>query len=129
MIKILKYLKKSVFFVAFCGFLTMSVQAPVMAGMIGTQDIAAAAEMDNKREDVRSFTARADVSQALLDLGVDANDIEQRINGMTDAEILELHENIDNLPAGQSVLGTIIGLLVIFMLLDVAGVTDIFPGI
>jgi len=40
-----------------------------------------------------------------------------------------MQQQIDSMPAGEGVLGLVIALLVIFMLLDIAGVTDIFPAI
>jgi hypothetical protein len=43
--------------------------------------------------------------------------------------LASLSAQIDELPAGQGALETILFLLVIFMLLDIAGVTDIFPGL
>ena len=45
------------------------------------------------------------------------------------AEVIAMHQQLNNLPAGQGALGAVVLILVIFILLDVAGVTDIFPGV
>mgnify|MGYP003144579290 FL=1 len=61
--------------------------------------------------------------------GVDAADAQARVNAMSQAELAALSAQIDELPAGEGLLETVLFLLVIFMLLDIAGVTDIFPGL
>ena len=109
-------------------FLSMSFQAPAGAAMIGSDEIAMAAELEDKRAEIQALVAREDVARALLGYGVDASDVEQRVAQLSDAEVLQIHDRLDEMPAG-GVLGAIIAVLVIFMLLDMAGVTDIFPRI
>jgi hypothetical protein len=60
---------------------------------------------------------------------VDAGDALQRVAAMSSAELASIAAKIDELPAGAGLLETALFLLVIFMLLDIAGVTDIFPGL
>lgn len=109
-------------------FLSMSFQAPAGAAMIGSEQIAMAAELEGKRAEIQTLVAREDVARALLGYGVDPSDVEQRVANLSDAEVLQIHDRLDEVPAG-GVLGAIIAILVIFMLLDMAGVTDIFPRI
>lgn len=106
-----------------------SFSLPARADMIGTQVLAGAAELEGKRDELRSLLARADVRQALLDHGVSPGDVDLRVGALSDAEIQQLHGKIADLPAGQSFIGAVLGIIVIFMLLDMAGVTDIFPSI
>ena len=82
-----------------------------------------------QREMVKSFLDRGDVQAQLVARGVDAHDALQRVDSLTATELAELSEQIDNLPAGEGAIGFVIGLIVIFMLLDIAGVTDVFPAI
>jgi hypothetical protein len=72
---------------------------------------------------------RADVQQQLLALGVNSADIENRISQMTGAEIAQLNQQINELPAGGDILGLLVLLFIIFVITDVIGATDIFPFI
>ncbi len=96
---------------------------------ISTSAIQQQLNVDEKRDQLRTLMAREDVRSALLERGVSENQIDARIEMLSDAEVLQMHEQIDELPAGEGFLGTVIALLVIFMLLDIGGVTDIFPAI
>lgn len=122
-------LKKLFCIFSISSFLAMSIQAPVFAGMVTNDDLNTANQMEIKRDDVRTLVAREDVRSHLQQYGVDPADLDARIDSMTDSEIMQFQAEMDNLPAGQGVLGTVIALIVIFMLLDIAGATDVFPGI
>lgn len=73
--------------------------------------------------------ARQDVSDYLRTQGVNPADVQSRINALSDAEISQMHSQLEQLPAGEGFLGAVIAIIVIFMLLDLGGVTDIFPRI
>jgi hypothetical protein len=78
----------------------------------------------------------ADVSMPLPicmgsnDKGIDPQEAQARIDSLSDAEVNDIVDKLDQLPAG-GVLGTIliISFLVFLILLltDIAGYTDIFP--
>jgi len=110
-------------------FLSGSLMAPAMADLIPTADLVETSHLDSKRQELSSFLSRDSVRSALVELGVDVDNAQQRVNNMTDAEVLQAYQGMDSMPAGEGVIGTVIGLLVIFILLDIAGVTDIFPAI
>lgn len=109
-------------------FTFMSVQAPVMAAMVTTEQLAYEQHTETQRDALRDFFSRDDVVAQLAERGVDVNAAQDRVGSLTAAEVAALHQQIDDLPAGEG-LGVVIGIIVIFMLLDIAGVTDIFPGI
>lgn len=106
----------------------MGLMTPAQADVVTSEDLAYSMSMDVKRDQIKSFVARDEVRNRLLDMGVDLADVDSRIDSLTDAEVLQMQEHIDEMPAG-GVFGTIIAILVIFILLDVAGVTDIFPAV
>jgi cytochrome c1 len=66
----------------------------------------------------------------LVSQGLDPKEAQARIDGLSDAEVNDIANKLDQLPAG-GVLGTIliIAFLVFLILLltDIAGYTDIFP--
>lgn len=107
----------------------LGFSVPSHADVVSTSALVQQSELDSMKGELRAFVARDAVRDQLLELGVEPADIDQRIDALTDQEILQMHDNLDSLPAGEGLLGTVIGLLVIFMLLDIAGVTDIFPSI
>ncbi|MEC8859047.1 MAG: PA2779 family protein [Pseudomonadota bacterium] len=97
--------------------------------MVTTEQLMQEMQVADQRASVNSFLSRADVQAQLAARGVDAADAQARVNAMSQAELAALSAQIDELPAGEGLLETVLFLLVIFMLLDIAGVTDIFPGL
>lgn len=109
--------------------LSLSIQAPVMARMIDNNQIAATAEVQQQRSEVKLILSRSDVKSALLDYGVDSADVENRVNQMTNSEISQIHKQLNQLPAGGGALGAVLTVLLILILLEVIGVINIFPKI
>lgn len=109
------------------GLGTQAYAAP--AGMVSTQQLTQQVQLDSQRASLTRFLSRDDVQGQLMARGVEIADAQARVHNMTAAELSMLSAQIDELPAGEGVLETVLFLLVIFMLLDIAGVTDIFPGL
>lgn len=127
--KMSSYLRKFVTTVLLAAFSMVCLQAPAMADIVSTDQLASEQRTQFQRDAVRGFLDR-DVVQAQLEArGVDAADALQRVDSLSASELATLSEQIDTLPAGEGALGFVIGLIVIFMLLDIAGVTDVFPAI
>ena len=103
--------------------------APVQAGMIGTGQALAAEQARYDRASLASLLEREDLQRQLAALGVDVNDARSRVAGLTDAEVARINQRLAELPAGGDVLGVIVLILVIFIITDVIGATDIFPFI
>jgi hypothetical protein len=111
-------------------FLAASFQAPVMAAMVNNDQLAMQAQLQLQRDEVRSFMAREDIREAMLGYGVSTADVDARINNLTESELLQIQDRLAQLPAGgDGVLGAVVLILLILVLLDVLGTTDIFPGI
>lgn len=66
------------------------------AGMIATDKAVPA----NDRERVKALIERPDVAKALEKFGVNAKDVEGRVDAMSDEEVAQLAGKIDALPAG-----------------------------
>ena len=112
--------------VAFAG---TTVQMPAHAAMMSSQDIAAAQQLHAERHQLRERLLRDDVQAQLLELGVNPNHVEERIANLTYSELSAINGQLDRLPAGGNGLGTAALVLLILILLEVAGITDIFPSI
>jgi len=111
------------------GVVMQSAALAEPSGMVTTQQLAQETRVDQQRTHVSAFLNRADVQLLLEARGVDVADAQTRIASLTAGELAQLAAQIDTLPAGEGVLETLIFVLVVFMLLDIAGVTDIFPGL
>lgn len=109
--------------------LLASFQMPAMADMIGNSDLAQQSERQLQIDEVKHSLARDDVRAALQQHGVDPADIETRLGNLTGAELTQIHAQFADLPAGGDALGIVFGVILIFVLLDLLGATDIFPRI
>jgi len=127
--KIASSFKKSITTLVVVAFTLLSIQAPVMAGVVTAEQMMAEQRIDQQRESVQNFLSREDVKAQLMARGVDIGAAQSRVASMSATELASMQQQIDSMPAGEGVLGLVIALLVIFMLLDIAGVTDIFPAI
>jgi hypothetical protein len=65
----------------------------------------------------------------LTALGVDPVVASERVSQMTDVELAQLNEHINELPAGSGAGGIILGILLVLLITDLVGVTDVFPFI
>ncbi|MGV3592280.1 MAG: PA2779 family protein [Gammaproteobacteria bacterium] len=126
-----KMLKKPLVLTLAATTLAAGMQAPAMAGLVDNEQLAMQAELQMKRDEVRSFMAREDVRAAMLDYGVNPADVDARIDNLTEAELLRIQHQLEQMPAGGDggVLGAILIVILIFVLLDVLGATDVFPNV
>jgi hypothetical protein len=110
---------------------TVSIQAPVMAAMVDNHQLATQAQLQIQRDQVRTFLAREDVRDAMLGYGVADSDVDARINNLTEAELLQIQDRLAKLPAGGDggVLEAVLVVILIFVLLDLLGATDVFPNV
>jgi len=101
------------------------------AAMIGTETVLDATRSQEARDYLNRILAREDVRASLVAQGIDPLEAKARVESLSDAEVVNLADQIEELPAGGSALGIIVGaLLIVFIVLlitDILGYTDIFP--
>lgn len=122
-------LKKPVMYTMMAAFLAGGIAAPASADFVDNKQLAMQSELQMQRDSVLNLMAREEVQSTMMAYGISATDIENRINNLSEAELLQIQGQLDQLPTGEGALGVVLTLLLIFILLDLAGVTDIFPGI
>lgn len=110
-------------------FTSVCLQVPANAAMMTTQQIAAQQNLQADRDLLKDRLLRDDVKTELLSLGVSPDTVEDRINSLTVSELAEINGKLDTLPAGGDALTTIAVIILILILLEAAGVIDIFPKI
>jgi len=99
------------------------------AAIISNSQVMDDIEQANNKAALLQTIHQVEVQEQLVRMGVSTADIENRINNMTEEEIAQLNQQIDELPAGGDILGIIVLLFIIFVITDVIGATDIFPFI
>jgi len=76
--------------------LALLLVAPqVQAGMIGTQDV--------ERQKVKELVARPELAQQLKQMGIAPEEVQGRIDAMTDEEVRSLAGRLNAVPAGGDV--------------------------
>jgi len=70
------------------------------AELISTDQLVADARIQEERDKVRAFLNRADAERNLVASGVAPDLAQQRVDALTDAEVMHLAGKIDSLPAG-----------------------------
>jgi hypothetical protein len=111
--------------ISFAG-MTHSAQA----AWIGADDVAAAtaqAQSTDAHSRLAAALQRDDVIAALQARGVSPDQARARVAALSDAEAAQLAEQIDAVPAGGDVLGTIVFVFVLLLITDILGFTKIFP--
>jgi hypothetical protein len=105
---------------------SLGMQAPAAAGIVGTAEAVAAGRQDGARALVDATLARADVRAQLEGMGVDPAAIEGRLDALSEAEIATLAGQIEQAPAGGDALAVIGVVFVVLIILELVGVIDIF---
>lgn len=107
--------------------LLMFMQIPLAnAAMIGTPEVVQEHRQQVDREQLRAMLDDQQVQQKLVDMGVERDQVEQRINSLTPAELAQFNQQLSEEPAGAGVVGIIVLFLVIFIITDMLCATDLF---
>lgn len=97
------------------------------AAIVSNSQLINQAQQANDKAALLQRIGRADVQAQLLSMGVKSADLEKRINNMTQTEVAQLNQQINQLPAGGDVLGVVVLVFLVFVITDMLGATDVFP--
>ncbi|MFT4937158.1 MAG: hypothetical protein ACI88A_000172 [Paraglaciecola sp.] len=98
------------------------------AGVYGSEQVLAAQQHNYNTQQVLAFVDSDAVQQKLTALGVNQADAKMRIANMTQEELASLNTQMNEMPAG-GIVGTIVTVLVVVAVLDLMGITDVYPFI
>ena len=111
--------------------LMLMISAPVsslFAAMIGTEALLVNPDTSDARDQLRSFLDRKDVQAELTARGIDPAEAKARVDSLSDAEVMQIADKIDGLPAGGDFWGTFVFVLIIIfvtlLVLEIMGYTD-----
>ncbi len=106
---------------------SLGLQTPATAGIVGTADAIAASQQHHDLAVVQGALARADVREQMAALGVDPAEIAGRLGALTAPELATLAGNIRQAPAGgDSALAIIGAVFLVLIILEFTGVIDVF---
>jgi hypothetical protein len=112
-------------------FVTSMPMPRAQAALVTSEDLATQRSVAADRARINELMAREDVQRELKTYGISADEAQARVNSLTDEEVMQVAGRLDQLPAGQSALGAILGVaLIVFIVLlitDIAGLTKVFP--
>ena len=111
--------------------LLLLITAPVhsvLATMVGTEAILVNQDTQNARDRLRSFLDREAVQSQLTARGIDPAEAQARVDSLSDSEVMQISDKIDQLPAGGSFWGTVLYLaiiaVIVLLVLELLGYTD-----
>ena len=109
--------------------MSMPVQT-VQAAMVKTETMLTLSTAKNVRENLNQFLKREDVKAIMMVQGISPVEATARVDSLSDAEIMQIADKMDQLPAGGSTFGVIMGtaviIFIVLLITDILGYTDIF---
>lgn len=106
---------------------------PVMsaqAGMLDTDTLITTGQSQQSIAGLQQLLEHEDAERQLLALGVSPDQVRERVASLSDSELVRINQGIDTLNAGgDSVLGVLLIIFIVFVITDVIGATNIFPFI
>jgi hypothetical protein len=124
-------LKYVALFMATWMFMMVAPCQTVLAALVPTEAAVEARSAREARDLINSLLSREEVQKQLKLHGIDPLEAKARVDSLSDAEAVDVAKRIDQLPAGGSTVGIIVGaILIIFLVLlitDLLGLTDVFP--
>ena len=86
------------------------------AALVSTEEVLAEDNRAADRARVLAFFERAEVREQIAALGVDPNEAAARVAALSDAQVREIAGQLDQMPAGQSAVGAVVGAVVLLII-------------
>ncbi|MDF3124657.1 PA2779 family protein [Rheinheimera sp. 1928-s] len=118
-----KFLKASIL----CPMLVLGM-SQASAAVFSSEQVIANQQFNFNKQQVLSYVDSAEVQNKLIELGVSPADAKQRIANMTAEELSALNSQMNEMPAG-GIVGVVITVLVVVVVTDLMGLTDVYPFI
>ena len=119
-----------------CYFVTMTMLLmslpvqTVQAAMVRTETVWTLSTAKSVRENLSQFLKREDVKAIMTAQGISPIEAKARVDSLSDAEIMQIADKMDQLPAGGSAFGVIVTaavvIFVVLLITDILGFTDVF---
>ena len=121
-------LSKSFIYLLIISFLFVQV-SPAFAGIVGTDSFLSEQSIQQDRENLRNLMSRDEVRSMLEINGLTVDQAQERVDSLTDMEVKQLAKKFEELPAAGDAAVVILIIALVVLVLELAGITDIFTGI
>ena len=102
------------------GIFGLGLYGAAHAGMVSTGDAIDSARAATAREEIKALAQRPELAEQMKAYGVNPDQAEERVNAMTDAEVLALTDKLGDLPAGGAVSDNTLILILLVIILVLA---------
>lgn len=99
------------------------------AAMVSTDSVLLEQQRASQEAAILRALQQDKAREVLAGQGVSLAQVEERLQRLSHAEIQQLAERADSLPAGEGLLEVVVVVFLVLILLDLLGTTDIFPNI
>ncbi|MEM7400522.1 MAG: PA2779 family protein [Pseudomonadota bacterium] len=103
--------------------------SPAFAGIVGTDSFLSEQTLQQDRENLRDLMSRDEVKTMLEMNGLTVEEAQTRVDSLTDAEVSQMAKKFDELPAAGNAAVVVLIIALVVLILELAGITDIFTGI
>ncbi len=121
--------KKIVVMVLISSMSLLGVPAVGLAAPIGTDALVQLDQRGQLLSQVQAQLARDDVRAQFLERGVSPVEVDTRVAALSTEELQMLSMQLDELPAGGSLLAVVGIVFVVLLILDLTGVTNVFTKV
>lgn len=108
-------------------FIVVSFQQSAFAAMVTTTEIVDEQLVVAEKQKLMDLFADQQVQSQLIAMGVSPSDAKQRLENMSDEEVLAFSEKMDEMQAGSGVVGALVLVFLVLLVTDLLGYTDVFP--
>lgn len=131
----MKFIRKKISFIGLFMATMMLLIAipyqPLLAAMVPTEATIYQIKAQDARDHLKTLISKNDIKKSLISQGIDPMEAKARVDSLSDSEVIEVADKIEQLPAGGGAFGAVIAASVIVFLVllitDILGYTDVFP--
>ena len=103
------------------------VSLPAQAGMVGTASLSNSIQLTTTTDML--IEQRQWIQTQLEANGVPPADAVLRVSSLSDNQVQQIHQRIEEMPAGAGAVGVIVFGFLVLAITDLIGLTDVFPFI
>jgi hypothetical protein len=131
----MKFIRKKISFISLFMATMMLLIAmpyqPLLAAMVPTEATIYQIKAQDARDHLKMLISKNDIKKSLISQGIDPMEAKARVDSLSDSEVIEVADKIEQLPAGGGAFGAVIvASVIVFLVLlitDILGYTDVFP--
>ncbi len=119
--------KKLLIALMVCNIFMLGLSPAVNARLITTQESMQMTQRQEQLTKINRILLHGEVQEQMLAFGVEPGDVQDRLDVLTDEELMQLASRLPDMPAGGDSILAVIGVVfVVLLLLELVGVTNVF---